>query len=168
MKLNVFSHSKWLLLIVFTLLSTSLVIAQRSISGTITDAQTGEPLIGANVLIPNTGTGTATDFDGNFKLDVPEGATEILVSYTGYASQTVDLTAQPSNIINVALSSGELLEEVVVIGYGTVKREDATGAIETVDSRKFNKGAINSPQELVAGKVAGVQITPPLIQVEAQ
>lgn len=161
MKLKRYSLNKWLLLAALLVSCIPFMLAQRTISGTITDEQTGEPLIGANVLVPNSGTGTATDFDGTFTLQLPEGATEIEVSYTGYASQTVDLSQNPSNVINLSLSSGEILDEVVVIGYGTVKREDATGAIQSVGTKDFNKGAINSPQELLAGKVAGVQITPP-------
>ena len=135
------------------------LIAQRTISGTITDAETGEPLIGANVLIPTTSAGTVTDYDGNFTLDIPEGETAIIVSYTGYADLRVDLSEEVSNTINIQLSAGEILDEVVVIGYGTVKREDATGAITSISSKDFNKGAITSAQELVTGKVAGVQIT---------
>ncbi|MEN0002588.1 MAG: TonB-dependent receptor [Bacteroidota bacterium] len=159
MKLNLLDHAKWLPFLVVAMLSTSFLLAQRTISGVITDEQTGEPLIGANVLIPGTSTGTSTGFDGDYTLTLPEGTTEIMVSYTGYASLTIDLSAQPSNVINVTLSSGEILDEVVVIGYGTVKKDDVTGAVQTVSTKDFNKGAINTPQELLNGKVAGVQIT---------
>lgn len=133
--------------------------AQRSITGLVTDAETGEALIGANVSIPGTSTGTITDFDGKYSLEVPDNASLLEYSYTGYGSQQIELSTQVSNIIDVQLSAGELLEEVVVIGYGTVKREDATGAIASVNSEDFNAGSITSPQELVVGKIAGVQIT---------
>jgi iron complex outermembrane receptor protein len=133
------------------------LFGQRTITGTITDAETKEPLLGANILIQGTTTGTITDFDGNFSLDVPEGTTGLLISYTGYAEIVYPLGAE--NILNIELTAGELLDEVVVIGYGTVKKEDATGAIQTISTEDFNKGAINSPQELLVGKVAGVQIT---------
>ncbi len=133
--------------------------AQRSISGSVTDETSGEPLIGANILVAGTSTGTATDFDGNFTLEVSETATELRISYTGYAEKIVALTATNNYVISMA--EGTLLEEVVVIGYGSVKREDATGSIQQVNAEDFNRGAITSPQELLAGKVAGVQITTP-------
>ncbi|MCI5081783.1 MAG: TonB-dependent receptor [Saprospiraceae bacterium] len=142
--------------VVLALLPSAL-FGQRTISGQVTDAETKEPLLGANVLVQGTTSGTITDFDGNFSLEVPEGTTALVVSYTGYAEVVVPLGAE--NTINVELTAGELLDEVVVIGYGTVKKEDATGAIQTIDQADFNKGAINTPQELLAGKVAGVQIT---------
>lgn len=124
--------------------------------GVVTDDKSGEPLIGVNILVRGTASGTVTDFDGSYKLALPAGATELEFSYTGYASQVIAVGT--STTIDVKLSAGTVLDEIVVIGYGTVKREDATGAIQTVNSKDFNKGAITSPQQLVAGKVAGVQI----------
>jgi iron complex outermembrane receptor protein len=146
-----------LLFSIFLALVPIFLFGQRTITGTITDAETKEPLLGANILIQGTTTGTITDFDGNFSLDVPEGTTGLLISYTGYAEIVYPLGAE--NVLNIELTAGELLDEVVVIGYGTVKKEDATGAIQTISTEDFNKGAINSPQELLVGKVAGVQIT---------
>ncbi len=145
------------LLLAAVLLGASLS-AQRNLSGTVTDAQTGEPLIGANILVKGTSTGTVTDFDGTYTLRAPEGAEQLVFSYTGYASQTIDIGS--SDVIDVAMAAGEVLEEVVVIGYGTVRKEDATGSVETVTTESFNRGALTSPQELLAGKVAGVSITP--------
>ena len=138
-------------------LAPTFLLGQRAITGTVTDADTKEPLIGANILIQGTTIGTITDFDGNFSLDVPEGTTALLISYTGYAEVVYPLGAE--NMLNIELTAGELLDEVVIIGYGTVKKEDATGAIQTISTKDFNKGAINTPQELLVGKVAGVQIT---------
>ncbi|MEM1215787.1 MAG: SusC/RagA family TonB-linked outer membrane protein [Bacteroidota bacterium] len=140
------------------LLLPGLLVAQRNISGVVTDADTGETLIGANILVEGTTTGTITDIDGSYQLSVPADAKALVFSYTGYANQVIEIGAQ--SVINVQMASGELLDEVVVIGYGTVKREDATGSVQTVDSELFNKGAITSTQELIAGKVAGVSITP--------
>ena len=111
-------------------------LAQRTITGTVTDAENGETLIGANVFVDGTGVGTATDIDGFYSLEVPNSATQLIFSYTGYAEQRITLGA--SNTVNVVMSSGELLDEVTIIGYGTVKREDATGSIQTVDSKTFN------------------------------
>ncbi len=130
--------------------------AQRTISGVVTDAGTGEPLIGANILVVGTSTGTITDFDGAYTLSVPEAAKQLEFSYTGYRPQTIDLTA--SDKVDVQMTAGELLEEVVIVGYGTVKKDDATGAVNAVTTEEFNKGAIVSPDQLITGKVAGVQV----------
>ncbi len=133
------------------------LLAQRTITGTVTDAQTKEPLIGANIIVVGTSIGTITEFDGSYTLNVPEGSTQLEFSYTGYANQRVTIGA--SNVLDIALQAGEILDEVVVIGYGTVKKEDATGAVNSVSSKDFNRGAIVSPDQLITGRVAGVQIT---------
>ncbi len=156
MKLTVDYCSKWLLVILFLGTGSSL-FAQRTITGTVTDQENGEPLIGANILVIGTSEGTVTDIDGSYSLTVPEGYNELQFSYTGYATQLVTLSA--SNILDVALRGGEVLEEVVVIGYGTVKKEDATGVVAAISDKDFNRGAIVSPDQLISGKVAGVQIS---------
>lgn len=130
--------------------------AQRNISGTVTDFETGEPLIGANILIKGTSSGTVTDFDGNYELSISEDASAIVVSYTGYTE--VEIQIGEGSVYDVQLAYGEILSEVVVIGYGTVERRDVTGSVQSVTSESFNKGAITSPQELVSGKIAGVSI----------
>lgn len=135
----------------------ALIFAQRTIKGQVTDAETGETLIGANVLVVGTASGTITDIDGNYELNVPEGANALSFSYTGYATQEVKIGT--SDVVDVQMSAGTILDEVVVIGYGTVKREDATGSVETIDSEAFNKGAITSAQQMIAGKAPGVSIT---------
>ncbi len=149
---------KLLLLVLTSLLLPSWLTAQRTISGTITDSETGEPLIGANVLIPGASTGTVSDFDGKYSLNIPEGTSTLTFSYTGYAAIDKEIDAS-TTILDIQLNAGEVLDEVVVIGYGTIKKEDATGSVQSVTSEKFNKGAITGPQELLAGKIAGVSIT---------
>ncbi|MEO1263659.1 MAG: SusC/RagA family TonB-linked outer membrane protein [Bacteroidota bacterium] len=134
------------------------VFSQRTISGVVSDAESGETLIGANILVEGTEVGTITDIDGSYTIELPAGATKLQISYTGYAMQVLEVGA--SNTLDVQMSSGEILNEVVVIGYGTVKREDATGAVQAVSTKDFNRGMITGPQELLAGKVAGVVITP--------
>lgn len=131
--------------------------SQRTVMGSVTDANTGEPLIGANVLVVGTSAGTITDFDGKYSIDVPSGTTQLEFSYTGYSSQTVNLEA--SNVVNIALSAGTLLEEVVVVGYGSVRKRDATGAVASFGEDEFNRGVITSPEQLLQGRAAGVQIT---------
>ncbi len=147
------------ILILVLLSSPVLLFSQRTISGIVTDAETGEPLIGANIVVEGTANGAATDFDGNYTLRVSEdeASKNLVFSYTGYT--TLTLAIGPSNVMDVQLGSGSILDEVVVIGYGTVKREDATGSVQSVTSEDFNRGAITSPQELLSGKVAGVQIS---------
>lgn len=156
MKLKVDYFSKWLLAFV-AVAFCNFAIAQSTVTGTITDAESGEPLIGANILVQGTTTGTITDFDGKYSIDVPAGATALDISYTGYSTQTVDIAGR--TVVDISLSAGELLEEVVVVGYGSVKKSDLTGAVTAVTEEDFNGGVITSPEQLIQGRAAGVQIT---------
>lgn len=151
-----FGRLMWVCLLVAG--SASVALAQTVISGTLTDGDNGEPLIGANVLVVGTDVGTATDFDGKFELSVPADATAIRISYAGYSTQVVNLVAGQARY-DLSMDAGELLDEVVVIGYGSVKKEDLTGAISAVSERDFQTGIISSPEQLIQGRVAGVQIS---------
>ncbi len=131
--------------------------AQKIITGIIVDAGNGDPLIGATVVAKNESIGTTTDFDGVFSITVPNNVTVLEIRYTGY--QTIDQEITGNDLGTIKLAFGEVLDEIMVIGYGTIKREDATGSIQSVTSKDFNKGNISSPQALLAGKVAGVAIT---------
>ncbi len=131
--------------------------AQATVSGTLTDAESGDPLIGASILAVGTGTGTITDFDGNYSLNVPNGVTQLQFSYTGYPTVVEDINGR--TVITLALAPGELLDEVVVVGYGAVKKSDLTGSVNTVSEEDFNQGAIVNPTNLVSGKIAGVQVS---------
>lgn len=157
MKLKFDYLTKCLLLLFLAMGMGSLAMAQRTIKGTVTDAQNGDALIGANVLVLGTSTGTITDIDGTYELRLPEGATQLEFTFTGYASQKVAITA--SNVYDVKMDAGEVLDEVVVIGYGSVKKSDATGAVSSVTSDDFNQGVITSPEQLIQGRAAGVQVT---------
>jgi len=150
------SNKKFLISVVLLFVATYLC-AQRSISGTVLDSETNEPLVGANILIEGTALGTATEFDGSFALDVPEGDVTLVISYTGYDAFYFPLGDE--NVVDIRMQSGSFLDEIVVTGYGTVKREDATGSIQSVNADKFNQGSITGPQELLAGKIAGVTIS---------
>lgn len=141
----------------FMFLLCTYASAQRTISGTITDSKTGEALIGANVLAVGTESGTSTDIDGTYSLQVSSDVTTLEITYTGYATQRVTLGA--SNVVNVSMTEGALIDEVVVIGYGTSKKSNITGAVSTVNSKDFNGGVIASPEQLIQGRAAGVQIT---------
>lgn len=130
---------------------------QRTISGIISEAGTGEHLIGANILVTGTALGTITNIDGEFTLQVPVTASSLTISYTGYETIVYELTGASN--ISITMVQGTMLEEVIVIGYGTIRREDATGAIQSVSTKDFNRGLITGHQDLLAGKVAGVTIS---------
>ena len=142
------------LLAVFTLPALA---QEKSISGTVTDASNREPLVGVTVQVAGTTNGAATDFDGKFTLKVNSGQ-KLIVSFVGYVSQTIAVGQQTTFKISLAPQT-QGLDEVVVIGYGTVKKNDATGAVSTVSSKDFAKGGITSPQDLIVGKSAGTVIT---------
>lgn len=127
--------------------------AQMDVKGHVKDAQ-GEPIIGATVRVANTQTATITDFDGNFTLKANAGA-DINVSYIGYQDATVK--AAPSVEI-VLQEDNAVLNEVVVIGYGQVKKSDLTGSVSALKPDSKNKGLVVNPQDMLAGKVAGVNI----------
>ena len=129
----------------------------RSVSGTIKDADSGDPIPGVNVVVKGTSNGTVTDVDGNYKMSVPENAS-LVFSFVGYATQEVVVGSQ--SVINITMEfEASQLGEVVVIGYGEVKKADATGSVTSVAADDFNQGAIATPQELLVGKAAGVVIT---------
>lgn len=148
----------WLarLILAFLLLPASVYAqTQKTITGTVID-ELGESVIGATVKAINTSMGTITDIDGNFTLQVPAEVKQLTISYVGYVTQTVDITSVP---IRVQLKSdNQLLQEVVVVGYGVTRKSDLTGSVSTMKADDFNGGTINSPEQLINGKVSGVQI----------
>lgn len=133
------------------------LMAQTTVSGTVTDKANAMPLPGVNVLVKGTSRGASTDFDGKFSLEVNQGET-IVVSYVGYKTQEVTFNGQ-SNLDIALEEDAAQLDEVVLIGYGSTTKQDATGAVEKVGDEEFNRGAIVAPQQLIAGKAAGVRIT---------
>ena len=148
----------WLarLILAFLLLPASVYAqTQKTITGTVID-ELGESVIRATVKAINTSMGTITDIDGNFTLQVPAEVKQLTISYVGYVTQTVDITSEP---IRVQLKSdNQLLQEVVVVGYGVTRKSDLTGSVSTMKADDFNGGTINSPEQLINGKVSGVQI----------
>ena len=130
------------------------VSAHAQVSGTVTD-ETGEPLIGVNIVVSGTSIGTITDFDGNFSLPDVKKGTSLTVSFLGYQTETVEASSH----LNVVLKEDQkALEEVLVIGYGQVRKGDATGALVSVKTDEEAKGVTNRAQDLLQGKVAGVTI----------
>lgn len=156
------------ILFAFTCLISSSVSAKvpfhftidKTITGKITDAQTGAPLTGVSVLLKGTTTGTSTDNQGNFRLSVPDNNGTLVISYTGYGSQEISIGSR-SNFSLTMTTSTAGLEEVVVIGYGTQKKKEVTASVASVKSENFVKGAVNDAGQLLQGKVAGLSIAAP-------
>lgn len=144
-----------LLVALFVIGCLQLMAQTKTIKGEVTDAQNGEALIGATVIVEGEKGGTVTDFDGNFSLQVSSSAKKIKVSYIGYIDKVLSI----SDNMKVKLESdSKALADVVVIGYGTARKSDLTGSVATVKSKDFNKGLVSSPEQLINGKVSGVQI----------
>ena len=137
--------------------AASLVVAEIRVSGQVTD-ENGAGIPGATVLVKGTNRGTNTDTDGRYQLAVPDGPATLVFSFVGYLSQEVAIGS--GTTINVKLAPDtKSLNEVVVIGYGTARKKDLTGSVATVNARDFVQGQVTNPEQLVAGKIAGVQIT---------
>ena len=152
--LNLKQGTQKAMFFVFFLLCSTVMLAQNKVSGTVLDA-TGEPLIGVSVLEAGTSNGVVTDFDGNFTLTVKQGA-QLTFSYVGYTSQT--LAAR--NGMKVTLQEDNtVLNEVVVVGYGTMRRKDVTSSITTVKAEDLNRGVFTDPGQMLQGKVPGLVIS---------
>lgn len=142
------------LLLIFSLY----VVAQdRVITGKITNSKDGSPLAGASVVVKGANSGTSTAVDGSFSLSVPASAKALVITSVGY--DQLDVNIEGKSIVTVALSEQSAsLGEVVVIGYGTARKSDLTGAVTSVKAKDFNKGIQPAPDQLIQGKVAGVQV----------
>ena len=139
---------------VFFLLCSTVMLAQNKVSGTVLDA-TGEPLIGVSVLEAGTSNGVVTDFEGQFTLTVKQGA-QVTFSYVGYLSQTLPA----KNGMKVTLQEdNKVLNEVVVVGYGTMRRKDVTSSITTVKAEDLNRGVFTDPGQMLQGKVPGLVVS---------
>ncbi len=148
-----------ILMSVLLALLTSMVQAQNStsIKGRVVDSS-GDSIIGASVIESGTTNGIATDFDGNFQLNVASQSSIITISYLGYA--TVEIAASEITTANIVLQNdSQQIDDVVVIGYGTVKKSDLSGSVVAIKADEKNRGAVTSAQEMMQGKVAGLSIT---------
>ncbi|WP_452222227.1 SusC/RagA family TonB-linked outer membrane protein [Lacinutrix salivirga] len=144
-------------LIFALLLFPTLITAQNTLSGVVTEESSSLPIPGVNVVVKNSNNGTATDFDGKFQINVNSGDV-IVFSYVGYITNEITYTGQSTLNVSLAEDAAQL-DEVVIIGYGSVKKEDLTGTTDLLTSEDFNKGPIVSAQSLISGKVAGVNVT---------
>ena len=142
-----------LTLLVGLFLSIGAFAQQIAVKGHVKDT-TGEPVIGANVLVKGTTNGTITDFDGNFMLNVPKDAI-LSVSFVGYKSAEVKAA---STVMVTLEDDSQVLDAVVVIGYGSVKKNDMTGSVTAIKPDKLNKGLITNAQDMMTGKIAGVSV----------
>lgn len=149
---------KLILLLSLLFIGYSAAFAQGGdVTGKVTDAADGQTLAGVTVLIKGTVNGTITDVNGNYKISVNPGNV-LAFSFIGYETQ--EIAVQPNTVVNVKLVlKAEFLQELVVIGYGVQKKEDATGSVSAIDTRDFNKNTILTPAQLAIGKIPGVQIT---------
>lgn len=145
-----------LLLISFLILASLVVKGQVSISGTVSSEEDGIGLPGVSVLEEGTSNGTVTNIDGEYTLSVSENAS-VVFSFVGYHSQTISIDGRST--IDLRMKEDiQTLSEIVVIGYGQVKKEDVTGSVTTLGTKEFNQGVTSSPQDLLTGKIAGVSV----------
>lgn len=143
-------------LLLLTFLIPATIFGQTTVTGTVTDEANALPLPGVNIIVKGTTTGASTDFDGIYSITVNDG--DILVfSYIGYASKEVTFTGETPLNVTLAEDAGQL-DEIILIGYGTTTKKDATGSIESVTSKDFTQGNIVTPENLLQGRVAGVSV----------
>lgn len=148
------------MLVVSLLVLAMNVIAQgKTVTGKVTDSKDGTPVPNASVTVKGTNNGTTTDATGSFRLVVTDANAVLVISSVGYSNYELTVGNQTEFSISLSAASGTL-NEVVVVGYGTQRKRDLSGSVATVSSKDFVKGAIQTPEQLIAGKVAGVQITP--------
>ena len=146
-------------LLFLLLLLPFFAIAQNKVEGMVVDNATGLPIPGVNVKIEGSSTGASTGFDGKFQLTNVKPTDVLSISYMGYSTRTITVGSQSSLTIKLQEDSNQLKEVVVQVGYGSVKKKDATGAVEIITAKDFNKGAVVSVDQLLSGKAAGVRIT---------
>jgi TonB-dependent starch-binding outer membrane protein SusC len=144
-------------LLFFLLILPLGILAQSTLNGTVLDGANSSPLPGANIIVEGTKNGATTDFDGKFTISNIKNGDVIIISYIGYKDQKITFNNQKNITITLEEDSKEL-KDVVVIGYGTVKKKDATGSVSTLESKSFNKGTVVTAENLLNGKVAGVSI----------
>lgn len=150
-------HAATFLLLLALCISIASLAQDKIITGKITDSKDGSPIVGASVVPKGGGKGTSTSGDGTFRINLPESVTTLVVSSIGYVTFEVDITGK--TIVSVMLeANNSALNEVIVVGYGTARRKDLTGSVSSVKAKDFNQGIIVAPDQLIQGKVPGVQM----------
>ena len=135
------------------------LFAQSTLQGVVLDSKTNKPFQGVNVVVQGTGQGASTDFEGNFQFKNLKKGAKILFSYVGYQNETVVFSGQSMITVTMTSEANQLEDVKIQVGYGSVKKKDATGSVELITSKDFNKGAITSVDGLLNGRAAGVVIT---------
>lgn len=158
MKNKLIKHFSIVSFILMILCVQNIMAQKRTVSGIVTDSK-NEPLIGVNVTIKNAPTtGTITDIDGKYSLEIPSGNSVLVFSYIGYSTQEVKVSNQ--SVVDIVLKDDmQALEEVVVVGYGTMKKSDLTGSVSSITSDNFKLGTDLTPQQLMQGAFSGVNIS---------
>ena len=158
MKNKLIKHFSIVSFILMILCVQNIMAQKRTVSGIVTDSK-NEPLIGVNVTIKNASTtGTITDIDGKYSLEIPSGNSVLVFSYIGYSTQEVKVSNR--SVVDIVLKDDmQALEEVVVVGYGTMKKSDLTGSVSSITSDNFKLGTDLTPQQLMQGAFSGVNIS---------
>ncbi|HLG38489.1 MAG TPA: SusC/RagA family TonB-linked outer membrane protein [Chitinophagaceae bacterium] len=147
-----------LLCILFTFVVQSSYAQDRVVTGIVTDSKDGTPVSGASVQAKGTRTGTSTKTDGSFTISIAPGVTTLIISSIGYETQEVSVEGKSSVEVAFVVTVGANLNEVVVTGYGTAKKKDLTGSVGSLKDKDFNKGVFTSADQLIQGKLSGVQV----------
>ena len=134
------------------------VLAQNTFSGKVLDKVSGQPIPGVNVNVQGSTTGASTDFDGKFQLANVKKGDKIVFSFVGYRSETIEFNNQPSVTVSLEEDASQLKEVVIQVGYGSVKKKDATGSVSQISSKEFNKGINVTPESLISGRISGVNV----------
>ncbi|QIA07694.1 SusC/RagA family TonB-linked outer membrane protein [Draconibacterium halophilum] len=152
-------HVKIAVLVLFSafFMISSAFAQEVTVTGKVVDNDTKEPLPGVSIVVDGTTKGTITNFDGEYSIDVNTGVI-LVYSYIGYSNLEKEVTSGGTMDVELSMST-ESLDEVVIVGYGSVKKKDATGAVSSVKTEDFNRGVSSSPSDLIQGKVSGVMIT---------
>ena len=138
------------------MLITMSAIAQNQLTGKVSDSKDGTPVSGVTVTVKGTRVSTQTNPDGSYKITAPAGATALVFTSVGFARQEKAINGATVDVSFV--NSSQQLNDVVIVGYGSVKKKDLTGSVSTVSAKDFNKGSFASPEQLIAGKAAGVSV----------
>jgi iron complex outermembrane receptor protein len=146
-------------LLFFLLMLPLSVLAQNTVDGVVVDSKTKQPLPGVNVIVKGTQMGTSTDFDGKFKLSKLKNGDVLVVSFIGYKNESVTFTGQKTMTVSLDEEANLLQEVVVQVGYGSVRKKDATGAVDLLTTKEFNRGFNSNTEALLNGRVAGVVVT---------
>jgi TonB-dependent starch-binding outer membrane protein SusC len=146
-------------MIALLLASTGLLAQDRTVTGKVTDSKDGSPVAGASVVAKGSSKGTSTNTNGEYSISVPSGVTKLAISSVGFTSQEVDISGANTADVSFVANAGQNLNEVVVVGYGTARKKDLTGAVGSIKAKDFNQGFVTSPDQLLQNKISGLEIT---------